>query len=115
MNLDLLSRDSRASVYLPPVCSVPNCWRERYSRMYCARHHDRHLRTGDVQADTPLVGKTYTDGLPRGFRSDVPLTEPLGFFGAVILCDKCPVQLGPVHDAETADSIARAHLARCHA
>lgn len=36
------------------TCDVPDCGEPQEARGWCRAHHGRWLRTGDVQADTPI-------------------------------------------------------------
>jgi hypothetical protein len=55
----------------------------------------------------------YRDELPIGFHSDVSVLA-VGLYGAVITCEACTLQLGPVFNAPSAAMAIHGHQLRAH-
>lgn len=87
------------------TCEREGCDSPRWSKGYCVKHYFRNRR-GHVEK--------YRDSLPTGYWSDVPVAGT-GLLGAVITCQACKDQLGPVHDPASAALTIHAHEQRRHA
>lgn len=95
------------------ACSVLTCERSARAKGLCSAHYFRQRRTGDVQARIPVRAQRYREHLPAGYWSDVPIGGA-GFFGAVIVCEACGDQLGPVWIESSAAMAIHAHQLRAH-
>lgn len=87
------------------TCTTDDCNSPILAKKLCTKHYFRERR-GHIQK--------YRDDLPRGYWSDVPVAGT-GPFGAVITCETCKDQLGPVHDPASAAFTIHAHEHRQHA
>ncbi|MGK0715136.1 hypothetical protein ACR5KS_03575 [Leucobacter sp. W1153] len=87
------------------LCTEEHCTSTVLAKQLCAKHYFRRRR-GYIEK--------YLDHLPKGYWSDVPVAGT-GPFGAVITCQTCKEQLGPVHDPTSAALTIHAHQQRNHA
>ena len=97
-------------------CAVPGCDRRVKARALCSAHYSRLKRTGDLRALRTVrhrVTGKFRDELPAGYWSDVSVLAP-GLFGAVVVCEACGLQLGPVFNPASAAMAIHGHQLRAH-
>jgi hypothetical protein len=97
-------------------CIVPGCDRSVKARALCSAHYSRLKRHGDPRAlrsIRPRASGKFHDELPAGYWSDVSVLAP-GLFGAVIVCESCGHQLGPVFNPASAAMAIHGHQLRAH-
>lgn len=99
------------------ICSVEGCGSSARAKHLCSTHYSRLLRFGHVDAANPVrhVEKhdRFRDKLPAGYWSDVSVVAP-GAFGAVVVCEACGAQLGPVFSPIGAATAIHEHQLQAH-
>lgn len=98
------------------TCTVSGCDRRVKARALCSAHYSRLKRDGDVRALRSVRHRGSAklhDELPAGYWSDVSVLAP-GLFGAVIVCEACGLQLGPVFNPASAAMAIHGHQLRAH-
>lgn len=98
------------------VCTIPDCGRKIKARALCSAHYSRTKRHGDPRALSTVRRRRelrFRDELPAGYWSDVSVLAP-GLFGAVIVCEACGFQLGPVFTPASAAMAIHGHQLRAH-
>jgi hypothetical protein len=98
------------------TCTIRGCGRKVRAKQLCAAHYTRAQRHGDPGALNEVRARhepRYRDELPAGYWSDVSVLAP-GLFGAVIVCEACGFQLGPVFTPASAAMAIHGHQLRAH-
>lgn len=96
-------------------CTIPGCGRKVRARQLCAAHYTRAQRHGDpgLSEVRPRPAPKFRVELPAGYWADAPLPSA-SLLGAVICCEACGAQLGPVHTLPAAALAIHGHQLRAH-